>query len=277
MGAPGIQAGSVPAVNKAQTDGVSSDGAPQTARLNATSSSDTWRAWLVHAFTVVGIVAGLKALVSVFDGDPRAAIAWLLVAAVIDGVDGPIARMWGVAENLPMIDGCTLDVVVDFIGCVVVPLAFLWRFEMLPAGVNFLVVSVAFVTSALWFARTDLMTADNWFNGFPTAWNLMIPTMFLLHTGTWFNAAFVTFLAILQMTSVKFVHPVRVAEGRRLTLLVTLAWFVAIAVETDLSPHLRWWGTVALLVGPCYQAGLSARRSLAGPPSPRLPLPSAGS
>jgi len=227
--------------------------------------SQTTRAWMVHVFTVLGIVAGLQALVSVYDGNPRAAIAWLMVAAVIDGVDGPIARLWNVARTLPMIDGCILDVVVDFIGCVVVPLAFVWRFDMLPAGLNFAVVALAFVTAALWFSRTDLMTPDNWFNGFPTAWNLMVPTFFLVGTGRAFNAVFFTFLAVLQMTSVKFVHPVRVREGRRLTLAITVAWFVAIIVFTATYPTVPAWGVAVLLVGPCYQAGISARRSLSAP------------
>lgn len=227
-----------------------------------------WRAWLVHLFTAGGLVAGLLSLLSVFNGDPTAAIGWLLVGAVMDGVDGPVARAWGVAEALPQIDGCMLDMVVDFVGCVVAPFAFLWRFNMLPSGVDFAVVSIGFVTSALWYARNDQMTADGWFNGFPAGWNLMVPTLFLLGSHPLTNASFVMLLAVLQLTSVKFVHPMRVVELRTVTVAVTVLWIVAIAVMTELSPALPAWGALALWLGPVYQAVLSLRRTVAGDPVP---------
>jgi len=36
-------------------------------------------------------------------------------------------------------------------------------------------------TSAIWFARRDMMSDDFWFRGFPAAWNLVAPVMFLLN------------------------------------------------------------------------------------------------
>lgn len=224
-----------------------------------------WRAWLVHVFTTLGIVAGLLSLVSVFNGDPRGAIIWMLIAAGVDGIDGPVARAWGVAEALPKIDGGVLDVVADFVGCVVVPLAFVWQFDMLPPGSDFAVVSVVFVTSALWFSRNDMMTPDHWFNGFPAGWNLMVPTLFLLHANPYVNAGVLAFLAFLQLTSVKFVHPVRVLWLRSVTLPLTLAWVAAIAILTALSPDLPAWGPPLLLAGPLYQAAITVRRTFASP------------
>lgn len=227
-----------------------------------TTPRDIVNAWLVHAITVSGLVAGLLALVAVIEGHAAAAIEWLIVATVIDTVDGPLARSWGVAESLPQIDGHVLDTVVDFIGTVTVPLAFLWRFEMLPYGLALPVVSVAFVTSALWFARTDMMTEDNWFNGFPTGWNLAVPTLYLMGGAVMVNGVIVMVLAMLQLTDVKFLHPGRVVEHRALTLAVTAAWVVSIAVLAGLG-ELPWWGPGALLIGPIYQAGMSLRRTLA--------------
>lgn len=226
------------------------------------SHRDAFNAWLVHAITVSGLVAGLLALVAVVEGRASAAIDWLLVATLIDTVDGPLARSWGVAEALPHIDGHVLDTVVDFVGTVVVPLAMLWRFELLPYGLALPVVSVAFVTAALWFARTDMMTEDHWFNGFPTGWNLVVPTLYLMNGAPIVNGLIVMVLAMLQLTNVKFVHPGRVVEWRPVTLAVTAAWLVSIAVLAELH-ELPWWGPAALLIGPVYQAALSVRRTLA--------------
>ena len=88
-----------------------------------TTAKDAVRAWALHSFTGLGVVVGLFALTAVFSGHPAAAVGWMLVAVLMDGLDGPLARSWGVAEALPEIDGCTLDTVVDYFNCVVVPVA----------------------------------------------------------------------------------------------------------------------------------------------------------
>jgi len=228
------------------------------------SATDVRLAWLIHAFTASGIVAGMLALIAVVEGRAEAAIAWLLVGTLIDTVDGPLARAWGAAEALPQIDGHLLDTVVDFVGCVVVPLAFVWRFELLPSALALPVLSVAFVTSALWFSRTDMMTEDNWFNGFPTAWNLVVPTMFLINGNAVVNGVIVMVLALLQLSNVKFVHPGRVVELRPITLAVTSLWLVAIAVLAEAIHDLPWWGPIVLLIGPAYQIGLTLHRTFGG-------------
>ncbi len=227
------------------------------------SARDVRLAWLIHAFTASGIVAGMLALFAVMERRADAAIGWLLVGTLIDTVDGPLARAWGAAEALPQIDGHLLDTVVDFVGCVAVPLAFLWRFDLLPSEVALPVLSVAFVTSALWFARTDMMTEDNWFNGFPTAWNLVVPTMFLINGSAAVNGVIIMVLAILQLTNVKFVHPGRVVELRALTLAVTAMWLVSVAVLVGTTEELPWWGPILLLIGPAYQIVLTLRRTFA--------------
>lgn len=235
------------------------------------SARDVRLAWLIHAFTASGIVAGMLALVAVIEGRAEAAVEWLLVGTLIDTIDGPLARAWGAAEALPQIDGHLLDTVVDFVGCVAVPLAFLWRFELLPAAASLPILSVAFVTSALWFARTDMMTEDSWFNGFPTAWNLVVPTMFLINGAPLVNGVIVMVLAVLQLSNVKFVHPGRVVQLRPITLAVTATWLAAIAAFTGtVGQDLPWWGPVLLLVGPAYQIVLTLRRTFVDtqPPPP---------
>ena len=225
------------------------------------SARDVRLAWLIHLFTASGIVAGMLALVAVVEGRAGAAIDWLIVGTLIDTVDGPLARAWGAAEALPQIDGHLLDTVVDFVGCVVVPLALIWRFDLLPADFALPILSVGFVTSALWFSRTDMMSEDNWFNGFPTAWNLVAPTMFLVNGAPMINALIVLALALLQLSDVKFVHPGRVVELRAVTLGVTALWVLAIAVFADMPHDLPRWAPIVLMLGPAYQIVLTIRRT----------------
>ena len=46
------------------------------------------------------------------------------------------------------------------------------------------------VKTALWMSRTDQMTEDKWFNGFPGEWNMVVPTLFLLGTPPFFGLLF---------------------------------------------------------------------------------------
>ena len=225
------------------------------------------RAWALHSFTGFGVVVGLFALTATFSDHPAAAVGWMLVAVIMDGLDGPLARSWGVAEALPEIDGCTLDTVVDYFNCVVVPVAFVWHFAMLPAALDLPVLAVVMFTSSLWYARTDMMTPDHWFNGFPAEWQLVVPTLYVVSGSQAATVGVLVALAISQLTRIKFVHPVRVAEGRLVNLALTLLWVGAIAVLVDMAPHLPAWGPVVLLVGPAYQIAITIRRTLADAPA----------
>lgn len=87
--------------------------------------------FLVHCFTAGGAALGLAALFAAVDGQFEAMFAWLGAAFVVDAVDGTLARRYRVAETVPHIDGVVLDLVVDFLTYVVVPLVALWRSHLL--------------------------------------------------------------------------------------------------------------------------------------------------
>ena len=78
-------------------------------------------AWAVHLFTASGLLAGFMALLAMHDHDVRQAMFWLILAFVIDGIDGTFARMAHVTEVLPNMDGKTIDYVVDFFNFAIVP------------------------------------------------------------------------------------------------------------------------------------------------------------
>ncbi len=153
------------------------------------SRSERRQAWAVHVFTTSGIVVAMFALQAVLQQAAQAAIAWLLVTQVIDGIDGPMARAYDVRSRVPMIDGYVLDLVIDFVTCAFIPAAFLHQFNMLPHDISLLLTGLVVFSSAIWFSRTDMMTDDHWFRGFPAVWNLIIPTLFLLETPKSVNVA----------------------------------------------------------------------------------------
>jgi phosphatidylcholine synthase len=219
----------------------------------ATSRSDERTAWAIHIFTTLGIVAGMLALQAVLDRQPREAVLWLVVTQLIDGIDGPFARAYNVKGHLPKIDGYVLDLVIDFVTCVVVPAAFIHQFGLLPAGnISLALVGVIVCSGAIWFSRTDMMTDDHWFRGFPAAWNLVAPSLYLLNLPRELAAAIVVALALASLTDMQFPHPVRVLHRRTLTLSVTTVWLASLTALVIISPDQMIEVEALILVCPLY-------------------------
>ncbi len=216
------------------------------------------QAWAVHFFTTSGIVVGMLALQAVLDGRPKAAMIWLLATQLIDGLDGPMARAYDVKGRVPQIDGYVLDLVIDFVTCVIIPAAFLHQFGLLPRGSAGLALTGLIVfTSALWFSRTDMMTGDHWFRGFPAVWNLVAPSLYLLHTSLAVNTTVVVVLAAASLVNVPFPHPVQVVRWRAITLPVTVAWLAVMTWLTLVTPQSNALGRVLLVVAPLYFVALA--------------------
>jgi len=144
-------------------------------------------AWAVHGLTASGVIVGFVALNAVIDGDPRAAILWLVVALLLDGIDGPIARKLDVRNRIHTLNGNSLDLIIDYFTCTIVPVAFVNKFGVLPDDYIGPMCFLILFVSALWMARTDQETADGWFNGFPAEWNMIIPSLFLIRADRWVN------------------------------------------------------------------------------------------
>lgn len=181
-------------------------------------------AWAVHVFTASGVCVGYLGLNAVNDGRARGAILWLIAALILDGIDGPIARKLAVHERIPNLNGNSLDLIIDYFTCTIIPVAFLDRFNLLPehtgGPVSFVILSV----SALWMARTDQETPDGWFRGFPAEWNMIIPTLFLIRADPWVNLAVCAVFCVLTLSKIHFAHPVSVREQRGISIAFMVAW-----------------------------------------------------
>lgn len=209
--------------------------------------------WTIHLLTLSGICVGMVGLVAVMDGSPRLAVGLLLLAMVIDGLDGPLARRADIRRVLPQFDGETLDIAIDYVTCVIVPAAFAWQFGLVPrSAIGVVTIGVLVATSALWFARTDMMTPDKWFRGFPAAWNMVIPTLWLVDAGTAVVVVALVVLSVLQLTDIEFAHPVQVDRWRAENLAAMTSWTAALLMGTLAWPETARWTQIALVIGPAW-------------------------
>lgn len=197
----------------------------------------------------------MAALVSVVDDSPRLAIVWLLVAQVIDGIDGPIARRWMSDYSKPKYDGYILDLVIDYVTCVLVPAFFMYRFNVVPHNaVGMCAVAAVLGCSALWFSRTTIETEEHWFLGFPASWNMVIPTIFLVSPRTDINVLICVGLSMLSLTDVQFPHVLKVKYFRRCTMTAMTVWSALMVLNSYMLPNINTVAKYAMLVGPAWLA-----------------------
>ena len=217
----------------------------------------------IHALTVTGILAGMAALVAVLDNAPTSAVVWLIVALIIDGIDGPIARKWLSDSEVPRFDGYILDLVIDYVTCVIVPAAFMWQFGVVTHG-NLGKVAIAAVigSSALWFSQNNIESSDHYFRGFPAAWNMVVPTLWLLDAGASVNISITLLLSVLTLSNIEFAHTIKVERLRKINVISMAIWVIAILVMSFQTADVNLTEKLILLIGPLAVMGITADRAI---------------
>lgn len=224
-------------------------------------------AWGVHLLTASGVVLALLALDAVIRDAFREALGWLLVALVVDGVDGTLARRLNVGERLPQIDGAALDLVVDYLTYVLVPVLIVWRGGFLPAPLALPLAALILVSSLYVFVRRDMKTDDGYFRGFPALWNVVALSFVLLAPTPAAAAVVVVVLIALTFAPVHVVHPFRTADGRVIALAAVIVWLgaTALLVLAEQAHPWREAAAIASLGSLAVLVAIGLRRSWRGP------------
>ena len=181
-------------------------------------------AWLVHLYTASSALFGFLALTRIFYDRYRDAFFWLAVAVLVDATDGVLARRVQVASRLPLFDGAKLDDIVDYITYVFVPAFFIWHALLVPDRWTMAAAGAVLLSSAYGFNRRDAKSADHFFTGFPSYWNIVA---FYLYVGGWpreVNLAILLLLAGLVFVPIGYVYPSRTPVLRTLTVVLGLVW-----------------------------------------------------
>ncbi|GIZ13877.1 phosphatidylcholine synthase [Pseudomonas sp. NCCP-436] len=215
------------------------------------------KAWGVHAVTASGVILALLALLAVLEGQPQQCLLWLGLALLVDGLDGSLARRYDVKSVLPHFDGSTLDLVIDYLTYVFIPAIFLYRFIPLPDYTPLFAVGLILVSSLFCFCNLNMKSQDNYFVGFPAAWNVVVLYFYILDIQPWVALGTIVLLAGLTLTKMKFLHPFRVRQFMPLNILVTFVWLFASGLLIIQQPSdpvwllALWWIASGYFVGMC--------------------------
>jgi phosphatidylcholine synthase len=194
--------------------------------------------------TASGTALAFLALIFATGHQWEAMFLTLGLALIVDGIDGPLAREFRVAEVLPRWSGETLDLVVDFLTYVFVPAYAVAASGLMPPLIGIAAGVIVCISGAIYFADRAMKTDDNYFRGFPAVWNLAAFYFFLLQPAAWIAIAAIIVLAVLSFLPMKFLHPLRVRRWRWLNVALLIIWaglaLVAVLERFAPGPAITW-------------------------------------
>jgi len=227
------------------------------------------RAYATHAFTATGAVFALLALLEAVEGRWARMFLWLVVAFIVDGVDGALARRYDVVTRAPIIDGALLDLVIDFLTYVFVPVFALHRAGLMPGRAGLALALVVVFASALYFADTRMKTPERSFSGFPACWNMVALVLFVVRPSGAVTLGMMALLTVAMFVPVHFVHPVRTVRWRALSLPAAVAWTAMAGWAALRGLTLPGWAELLLILASLHLLIAGALQQLVRPRASR--------
>lgn len=202
------------------------------------SRSDKVKAWSVHLFTASGVVWGLLGMIAVMNGEWQRAFFWMIIATLVDGMDGTLARKAHVKGVLPHFDGALLDNILDYLTYVILPALFFYNHPgLLPEKWQLFGAVLISLVSAYQFCQADAKTDDHTFKGFPSYWNIVVLYLFVLGLSPWINLGLIVFLSIMIFVPIKYAYPSRMNKWKTPTLVLSTFWSVELLLVVLQLPN----------------------------------------
>jgi phosphatidylcholine synthase len=199
----------------------------------------------VHVFTATGAVLALLMVHFSYRHEVETVLWLFLVAMIIDGTDGMLARRFRVKEVLPGFDGALLDNIVDYMTYALAPMALLWANGYLPDGAaGGVVASIPLLASTYQFCRADAKTDDHFFLGFPSYWNIVAFYVVVWELSTVATTVLLLALSVLVFVPIKYLYPSRTEKLWYSNMTLATLWLALWAAITAALPE-----APAVLVG----------------------------
>ena len=190
-----------------------------------------WRAYAVHFYTSLGLIAGLAAMIAIVEGRPRDVFIFLWLALWIDSMDGTLARSWEVKFWAPNFDGRKLDDITDYLNYVFIPVFFIYQFGLISRPWS-PVLMLILLASAFRFCHSSAKTDDGYFTGFPSYWNVIAFYFYVFQGNRDLNGLILLFFAIMVFVPIKYIYPSQTPVLRWLNQALSVFWFVLVCIFT---------------------------------------------
>jgi CDP-diacylglycerol--serine O-phosphatidyltransferase len=233
------------------------------------------RTLVPNLITLLALCAGLTAIRVAFEGQLELALAAIVFAALLDGIDGRVARFLKGTSKF----GAELDSLADFVNFGVAPalILYFWGLHEIKS-VGWIAAMVFAICAALRLARFNVMIDDpnkpawagNFFTGIPApagAITVLLPIyLFLLGmpvglTVIWVSFFYCLFIALMMVSRLPVFSGKRV--GKRVPPEMVLPVFVLVVLFFALLISFPWVvlsaGTVLYLA--CLPLGWMSYRT----------------
>tara|TARA_B100000965_G_C19556404_1_gene742418 strand:+ start:439 stop:1239 length:801 start_codon:yes stop_codon:yes gene_type:complete len=211
-------------------------------------STKKTRVILPNIFTLVGVCIGLSSIKFAFDGNFQLSVISIIVAAILDGLDGRVARLIKGVSKV----GKELDSLTDVISFGVAPafIMYFWKLNEL-GRVGWLICLIYIVCVALRLARFNVSSEaepswrDNFFEGIPSPAGgvlVLMPLIFSLSEFKFINLnyelivpLFFIVISILLISKIPTYSLKKIAVPRSLSiflLLTIILYFGLILIYT---------------------------------------------
>ena len=159
-----------------------------------------------NILTAVNIVLGMLAIIFTFQGEFTAAALFIVAALVADGLDGRVARYFGVSSDF----GKELDSLCDLVSFGVAPAILAYAFMLKDFGTAGYLIAAAFATcGALRLARFNVNTGSvkGYFMGLPIPTAGCVVATFVmvgLKPAGWIFPLMVAIFAYLMVSTIRY-------------------------------------------------------------------------
>lgn len=205
------------------------------------------KALSVHLLTATGAVLSMFAMLAAVEAKWSLMFLWLVLALIVDGIDGPLARRYEVDKNFPIYDGVLMDLIVDYLTYVFIPAYALFKSGLLDGWTGWFAMIAITYGSVVYFSDTRMKTKDKSFSGFPACWNMVVLVLFAVQPSQWVALVIVVALTAGMFLNLKFIHPTRTKRWNWVSLPISALWVVcaAWAAWTDFNAGpIAYWGLI---------------------------------
>jgi phosphatidylcholine synthase len=136
---------------------------------------------------------------------------------------------------------------------------------LLPSQDAIWLAALPLIASAYGFCQKEAKTADHYFLGFPSYWNIVAFYLYVLKTPVWLNAFVIIFLAVMVFVPIRYVYPSRSPHYRALTNVLGALWGLALLYMIYRLPDPPQTVVFASLAFPAYYTCLSLWLALRRP------------
>ena len=182
-------------------------------------------AWAVHAYTALGGILGVFALLFVTEGNINGAYVLLVLQMLIDATDGMLARRVKVSQHLPHFDGAMLDNVIDMLTYVWLPLFIILHESLLPHPLW--VIFPAFAAMYA-YGQTNMKNDEGYFIGFPSYWNIVALYLFWLRPADEIALIVVLVPSVLSFLPTRYLYPSKGETFWKTAWVLGAGWFAIV-------------------------------------------------